>query len=300
MGQRVNGARVIETAISGASTSSSTKTTNYPITDTDDLGVIFTNGNFVTITLPTASANTDRELTISNIHATGLALIDGEGAELINSVATVYLFSQYNYLKIKCNGTKWIVIDFNINITSSWLPRSDWTAVHLGLTSLIYDGLTGTFDIGEVVTEGTTGATGIITGDTGTTLILKDVGGGGVFTNDNTLAGGTSGATAVVNGDTKNTDSNVNHLFSASLVDIDVKVYFNSTASDTAAWLGVSIADGFSTGSLGVRIIESDTDTLLLDTGGDGIAFMNDAGANALMAAQDWFYKIVMIRNRIK
>ena len=60
---------------------------------------------------------------------------------------------------------------------------------------ITYSGLTGTFSVGETVTGGTSGATGIVVQDDGaTTMTIKTL--DGTFVAAETITGGTSGATA--------------------------------------------------------------------------------------------------------
>lgn len=59
-----------------------------------------------------------------------------------------------------------------------------------------YTGLVGTFEVGETITGGTSGATGIMTGDDATQLGISDL--TGTFTPGETITGGTSAATATL------------------------------------------------------------------------------------------------------
>lgn len=79
------------------------------------------------------------------------------------------------------------------SIYSEW---SEEYSIYVG-TNLTYSTLTGTFSAGEIVTGGTSGATGTIVSDDGATgMTLKDV--SGVFVVGETITGGTSGATAII------------------------------------------------------------------------------------------------------
>lgn len=86
---------------------------NYTITDTDGFQFILvtTGASHRTITLPTASANTGRILTIVNADAgAGHVIVDGEGAETINGFTTFGLWYQYNQMQIICDGSNWLKI----------------------------------------------------------------------------------------------------------------------------------------------------------------------------------------------
>lgn len=64
-------------------------------------------------------------------------------------------------------------------------------------TTLTYGTLVGTFVVGEVVTGGTSGATGVIVTDNGATIMVL-AGITGTFAALETITGGTSGATAAI------------------------------------------------------------------------------------------------------
>jgi hypothetical protein len=64
-----------------------------------------------TITLPTASANTDRLITIKKMDATAFDVtVDGEGSETIDGSTTVLLTDQYDAITIVCDGSNWMVV----------------------------------------------------------------------------------------------------------------------------------------------------------------------------------------------
>jgi hypothetical protein len=86
---------------------------SYTVTDTDKATVIGveTGGTNRTITLPTASANTDRFITIKKIDTgTGLVTIDGESTELIDSAETYILRRQFDAITLHCNGSLWLIV----------------------------------------------------------------------------------------------------------------------------------------------------------------------------------------------
>jgi hypothetical protein len=83
---------------------------DYTVTDTDGYRTIAvtTGASDRTVTLPTASANTDRRLTIIKADSgAGDVIIDGEGSETINGSTTVTLSGQYASLDIVCDGSNW-------------------------------------------------------------------------------------------------------------------------------------------------------------------------------------------------
>lgn len=93
------------------------------ITDTDLIGTVrvTTGGSDRTVTLPTASANTNRELTFLVVdNAAGDVIVDGESAETINGATTQILYGQYEKMIIRCNGTSWDIVFKSIIVSTSY------------------------------------------------------------------------------------------------------------------------------------------------------------------------------------
>lgn len=66
------------------------------------------------VTLPTASVNTGRLLTIKSGGKTELAgkvTLDGEGSETIDGELTIDLLNQYEYVTVQCDGSNWHIVD---------------------------------------------------------------------------------------------------------------------------------------------------------------------------------------------
>ncbi len=95
-------------------TTMTTKTnTDYTVLDNDGYGTILfsTGSSNRTCTLPTAADNVGRELKLLKSDAgAGYLIIDGEGAETINGVATITAELQFCGLHIKCDGVGWFVV----------------------------------------------------------------------------------------------------------------------------------------------------------------------------------------------
>lgn len=97
------------------------KSDSYTVTDSDGVYGIFvtTGASNRTVTLPTAANNNGRELLIKKVDSgSGTVIIDGEGAETIDGVATHTLVQQYDYMKIICNSTTWFVTDYGFATTN--------------------------------------------------------------------------------------------------------------------------------------------------------------------------------------
>jgi len=110
---------------------------DYTIDDEDPDTVLVTAGASArTITLPTAADNADRQITVVKVDSgAGVVTVDGEGAETINGDASVALVSQYDRVRILCDGTGWHILSIRATYDTGWINRSDWTNVHLGSTS---------------------------------------------------------------------------------------------------------------------------------------------------------------------
>lgn len=104
----------------GAIGSLVTKTnTDYTVLDNDGyLTILVSTGNTNrTITLPTAADNTNRILTIKKTDTgTGQAIVDGEGAETIDGVATFLLVDQDDFVTVQCDGSGWVITNKGIGV----------------------------------------------------------------------------------------------------------------------------------------------------------------------------------------
>ena len=127
------------------------KSADYTILDTDTFAILYVTAGAAnkTMTLPTASANTDRVIKIMKIDSgAGYCIVDGEGAETINGTTTWEITEQYGYIQIQCDGSQWFVIDRNdcciyeVIDTSNYNSIGDsWTDLYslAGLTAGIYE-----------------------------------------------------------------------------------------------------------------------------------------------------------------
>ncbi|MHA1302131.1 MAG: hypothetical protein ACTSPI_00315 [Candidatus Heimdallarchaeaceae archaeon] len=85
------------------------KNANYTILDTDRNPIILvdsTSGD-ITITLPTLATNQNKMIWIVKLVAANNVIIDGEGGETINGVASYTLVNQYEVLKIIGTTSTW-------------------------------------------------------------------------------------------------------------------------------------------------------------------------------------------------
>ncbi len=103
----------------------------YTVLDDDGFSLITCAPTTVdrTITLPTASDNTDRKITIKHIGTgDGTTIIDGESSETIDGSTTYTLYETYDTTSLLCDGTTWHIIEHAM----SPLSMTDEEATRLG------------------------------------------------------------------------------------------------------------------------------------------------------------------------
>jgi hypothetical protein len=89
------------------------KSANYTLVPFDDtVEVDSTSGN-VTINLPTAAKIKGKEYTIKKVVAANSVIVDGSGAETIDGAATYTMTAQWKYVRVRSNGTNWIIVANN-------------------------------------------------------------------------------------------------------------------------------------------------------------------------------------------
>lgn len=270
---------------------------DYIITDTDGYDTICVNPTTgdVLITLPTLADNIGRKITVKVTHAGGRVTVDGEVAETIDGDASVYLQGQYDYITIEAKATGWNIISLRQTWQSGWLTRNDWTAVEFGSCELAYDNLGGAgFTVGEWIEDGTSGARGIIMADSGTVLKLKNVN-GLVFAENNEIVGDTSAETADV--DTplpKNADTDVHHMLGKNIRELNIKWFMSADGTENNSYEIKPVETGNS--ATGWIIYQTDTNSFELQSGTNGINFLNANGTNAILDVEDEFYQIEIKR----
>lgn len=114
---------------------------------------------------------------------------------------------------------------------SGWIPRSDWTNVHLG-----------------------TGAA-------------------------------------------KNVDADCEHGLNLPLAFLDVELFLSEDGSDAGTLLHLLDARDSASpanNTTGIRVDQASSDSLLLQTGAQGIASLDAAGAAFTVDTENWFYRIIV------
>lgn len=280
-----------------------TATADYAILDSDGYylftGDTTTAAKRITFTLPTLADNIGRTMEFKVIGAGGV-LVSGEGAETISGLASISLYTDGDRLELIATATEWKVLGCLSRISTGGINTADWSVRHFGNRNLAYDGLSGTFVIGELVTEYSdagyttpTGKTGRICTDSGSVLVLRDVTGGGTFTNDYYIKGSSSLATARPNHATaiKNQDSNVYHGFGVNITNIksDFLIVENATFTFTSAYK-ISGHDGAVYGA-GIRQV--DTNNIEWIGATNGINIIVTGGGEIVLTNQDYSYNVI-------
>lgn len=95
------------------------KTTTYTATTSDDVILADTSGGAWTLTLYAASGNSGKVLTIKKTTSDFSALtIDANDSETIDGQTTTTVNTQFEALKIICDGSNWHILERKIN--ESW------------------------------------------------------------------------------------------------------------------------------------------------------------------------------------
>lgn len=95
-----------------------TKSNDYVILDNDNLSVIYFDDTSSdrACTLPTASDNAERIITMKNISThKGKITVSGELSETIDGESSFVLDAKYSYVKVQSDGSNWQILDWFIH-----------------------------------------------------------------------------------------------------------------------------------------------------------------------------------------
>jgi len=265
------------------------KTADYTILDNDYYSTILVDpsARAINITLPAASSNTNRVITIKVTTKGGNVTVTGT----IDGATNMYLNRQYDYAEVVSNGTTWYIKHCCCSYSTGWINNSDWKTRALGSMRITYNNAIGTMIVGELITEETSGNTWIVTADSGVILTCKEATGTGHATTGKHLTGSTSGAVYHVNGSTKNVDSNLIHGLNTSLADTNliVKLFHSDDKTEAKIHqidLHYSDYQGVGVGFMGV-----DANTVAVGSLEPGIYFAY-LGNYLRLESQDHYYKL--------
>lgn len=120
-------------SVAGSALAVTTKTTTYTATTSDDV-ILCTSASAWTLTLYAASGNSGKILTIKKTSSdTNAITIDGNASETIDGATTTTIDSQYETLKIICDGTNWHILERKIN--ENWASITITPAAGFGTTT---------------------------------------------------------------------------------------------------------------------------------------------------------------------
>jgi len=92
-----------------------------------------------------------------------------------------------------------------------------------------------------------------------------------------------------------NVDSNVAHNLDGNLSELIVKVLVSTDGTDNNSFEANAIIYAETSGLLfGVRISQVDSNNIQIQTGANGLYSLLDNGNGLIIAAQNWYYKIVV------
>jgi hypothetical protein len=103
------------------------KTGAYSATSDDDLIPCNATGGAFTVTLPAAASNGGMEIEIIKTDSSANAItIDGNASETINGALTTTLNTQYEKLRIMCDGSNWLIMDRRTAFAATEAWADDW------------------------------------------------------------------------------------------------------------------------------------------------------------------------------
>jgi hypothetical protein len=268
--------------------SSTTVTATYTILDYDNYDTIFANPSALafSVNLPTLADNIGRIIQVKVIAAGGAVSLTPEGAETIDNVNAAFVIqSSGDHCTVVGETSGWRILSGKQTLETGNINRSDNTNVHVGSSQLTYDTLTGTFTVGEVITEYTdagrttpSGVSGIMMSDTGSVCVMKNMAGTGVWTNNYYLKGRTSNAVALVNVNTINVDTNLTHNFGVSVIKLTVSIFVSSDGAE-ANFFSVPLCVDTNNYIYGAGIIGVNTNSFTIQFGGNGSLYLTQAAS---------------------
>lgn len=107
------------------------KTAAYTITSSDYTILANASGGLFALDLPVASSNTGRVFVIKRTDSTltTYVQINPNGAELIDGVGNIRLYTQYESVTLQSDGTNWAILDHRCDTNwTTFTPTGSWVA----------------------------------------------------------------------------------------------------------------------------------------------------------------------------
>jgi len=250
-----------------------------------------------TYTLPTLADNLKKEVEIIVTDLGGKVVLDGEGGETIGGYTDLGLQSKNDHILVVAEAGEWQIKSYHAKYDTGWINTNDWSNRETGSSAFDYDNKSTSFIIGEVITEATSGNTGIIQSDDGTTIYVKNVTGTGIWTNDREITGSTSGCTADVDegaGSNKNQDTDVFHEFGITSNNITILSPWVSTDGTEANSYIFKPSDTGTGGQCGTTLLAVDSDFCTFRGGTSGTYITNASGASQNHDTEDYYYRVIL------
>jgi hypothetical protein len=264
----------------------------------------------ITVLLPTMADNIGKWYEVEHKTGQGLIEVDGEGVETLNfkgeQITTCKIYSAGMGYTFKNNGSDWVMKGNNI-LNINWQNRNDWTDVILG-NGVTYDNgsaasTKSTDWTGMVITEATSGFTGVVvedTGGTGTTGILYvyELSNNFTFWSNDRVLTASNGETIDINegtGSSKNIDYNLFHEFGINFIFPFIKPIMSTDktiANTTIIGMQAHIED--STNDGGIGILGVDTNSIKIQTASEGLRYVEVGGGTPILNTQDYYNNIIL------
>lgn len=264
----------------------------------------------ITINLPTLADNVGKWFEVEMGADQGMILVDGEGGEFLNykgdQILTCLIYNPGMQYKFFNNGTDWVMSGCN-RLRKSYGNRSEYRASHFG-NGVTYDngGAASTKSVdwtGMVVTEATSGFTGVVVEDTGGAglagiLYIYDLSSGFTFWTNNRVLTASNGETIDINegtGSSKNIDYDFFHEFGINRRDITSITCSVSTDGTDNNSFEISLGNINSNGAneFGTTISQVDTNSNQIQSSGEGWVYVNAAGVQIAIDTEDWYEDII-------
>lgn len=293
-----------------------TKTADYTITANDDFDELIascnTGGNegLRTITLLTGSESNGQKQTIRHGDNQGLIKVVTQGGNKIRfkneEIDYVLLYMQGQYAEYCWNSIDSVydITSYFINMPKNYDNRSDWTNVHMG-NGVTYDNKSAAVDLtGMVITEATSGFTGIVVEDTqgaasgaGGILYVYALSTGFTFWTNNRQLTASDGTTCDVDegsGSSKNIDYDLYHGFGIDIKKIIQKLIISTDGTENNSFMmqHVSLASG----NYGIAMYQTDTYQYTNQVASNGFTYPLDAGGTqGTVDTEDWYNNLILI-----
>jgi hypothetical protein len=97
-------------SVKGSEECTTVTATPTTLDNDDEVIAADASGGAITLNLPAVATSKNKTYTVVRTSASNNVVLDGNASETINGATTYTLSSQWQFVKIICDGTQWIVI----------------------------------------------------------------------------------------------------------------------------------------------------------------------------------------------